>query len=127
MESNRTIVSILHGQKPRRVKMSIVALQLSFVRDTGRYLVGSYAGAEYWFDKRQTPEWEVDGGALKLATDQKAWERRLKTAKIPPERVETRLRNCMCCSTPFEAEKHLRVCDPCKKTDSWKMGGTVFA
>ena len=108
--------------------MSNVNIQLKLVKDTGRYLVAEQDGSDFWFDKETLVFWQAEEDEVSITLDSKSWTRRLRNAQLNAEpKPETRTRKCLCCGAPFQAEKMIFVCSPCKKTQSWQMGGTVFA
>jgi hypothetical protein len=108
--------------------MSNISIQLKLVKDTGRYLVAEQDGSDFWFDKETLAFWQAEENEVSITLDSKSWTRRLRNAQLNAEpKPETRTRKCLCCGAPFQAEKMIFVCSPCKKTQSWQMGGTVFA
>ena len=106
--------------------MSTVNVQLQLVKDTGRYLVAHQGGPDFWFDKETLPGWRVEGDELFVEITEKAWTRRQRAVREVEPPVETKVRKCLCCSKPFAAEKNQYVCAPCKRTEIWHAGGTVF-
>ena len=108
--------------------MSGISLQLKLVKDTGRYLVTDYEGRQFWFDKQQIIDWRVDNGQAQIDVEETAWQRRLRNIQVHPAEpaIALKARKCLCCGAKFEAEKNIYVCGPCKRTEAWKAGGTVF-
>ena len=85
--------------------MGNVSLQMDLVRDTGRYLVASQDGLEFWFDKQLEQNWTVKDMQLFITISAKKWDRRMKTVRIVEPAVPTTAKKCLCCKTPFQAEK----------------------
>jgi hypothetical protein len=107
--------------------VSEVNVQLKLERDTGRYLVGKQDQALFWFDKETLTQWRVEDGDVFILLEEALWKRRLRNARQSEPKPNTRARKCLCCGNPFQAEKGMFVCSPCKRTEAWHMGGTVFA
>jgi len=107
--------------------VSNISIQLKLSKDTGRYLVAAQDGADFWFDKQQVASWSVEGDTVSIELEERAWTRRLRAVgQVETEAVITKSRKCLCCGKTFQAEKNLFVCVGCKRTESWRAGGTVF-
>jgi ribosomal protein S27AE len=107
--------------------VSSISIQLKLSKDTGRYLVAAHDGADFWFDKQQVASWHVEDDMVSIELEERAWQRRLHNVHpVETETVVLKTRKCLCCGNTFQAEKNLFVCVSCKRTESWRAGGTVF-
>lgn len=111
-----------------------INVAFSFKKELPKYLVGvDDHGIERWFDRSKYECWvqlQNDPAGrdpiLMVRLTTKEWEKRQQAVE-PKEVVFTKARKCLCCSTTFQAEKHMFVCDPCKATTAWKTGGGSYS
>lgn len=101
-----------------------ILVQASILRETPKCLVvRDLDGQERWLDKEHV-QMQIVGMVVSFAIDRNKWERRVSNKNVhtdePP--VEMWTRKCLCCGTKQELEKGMFVCDPCKRTDSWRLG-----
>jgi hypothetical protein len=106
--------------------MASISVELTFKKDTGRYLVAERDEREYWFEKSTLESCEVDREDVTIAIEERLWTRRLKTER-PEVKAFYKMRKCLCCKSMFKAEKQMFVCDPCKNSYAWREGNNVFA
>ena len=105
--------------------MSIIEITLKFKRQVNDFLIGvDEQGNERWFERKKYPGACYDGAVLRVTVDAKQWAKRLACQNSV--RTERKVRHCMRCRRSFTADTNQFICDPCKKSDDWKTGFTVF-
>lgn len=107
--------------------MAVIDVTLQYVKQSGNYMVGrDTTGFERWFDTRKCRVNVIDTSSFSVKIKEKDWMRRLEKSQEVREVLPTKNRKCLCCKTPFEAERLIYVCTPCKQTPDWQDGSTIF-